>query len=94
MSSKIYDILKWVAIVGLYGLSTLVAGLGEIWNWPYTDEIVKTINIIGTALGIWLSLSSVNYYKVQSTMNNPQMFEPEEDTIEEVEYSEDDTDEE
>lgn len=80
MSSKLYDVLKWVAIVGLYGLSTLIAGLGEIWGWAYTDEIVKTINIIGTVLGIWLSLSSVSYYKIQAVMNNPQVFEPEDDS--------------
>ena len=63
MPSKLYDILKWVAIVGLYGLNVLIAGLGEIWGWPYTAEIVKSINIVGTVLGIWLGLSSVSYYK-------------------------------
>lgn len=63
MSNKLYDKLKWVAIVGLYGLSVLVAGLGEIWGWPYTNEIVKSINIVGTALGIWLGISTINYYK-------------------------------
>lgn len=63
MSNKAYDVLKWVAIVGLYGLSTLVAGLGEIWGIPYTNEIVKTINLIGTVLGIWLGISSYNYNK-------------------------------
>ena len=58
-----YDKLKWVAMVGLYGLSVLVAGLGEVWGWPYTNEIVKSINIIGTVLGIWLGISTVSYYK-------------------------------
>lgn len=61
MSNKAYDIFKWIAIVGLYGLSVLIAGLGEIWGWPYTYEIVKSINVIGTVLGIWLGLSSINY---------------------------------
>ena len=63
MNNKVYDVLKWVAIVGLYGLSILIAGLGEIWGIPYTNEIVKTINLIGTVLGIWLGISSYNYNK-------------------------------
>lgn len=63
MNDKLYNVLKWVAIVGLYGLAVLVAGLGEIWNLPYTNEIVKTINLIGTVLGIWLGISTINYLK-------------------------------
>lgn len=63
MNDKLYNILKWVAIVGLYGLSTLIAGLGETWGIPYTNEIVKTINLIGTVLGIWLGISCYNYNK-------------------------------
>lgn len=63
MPNKLYDILKWVAIVGLYGLSVLVSGLGSTWGWPYVDEIVKSINIVGTVLGIWLGISTISYYK-------------------------------
>lgn len=63
MSNKTYDILKWVALVGLYAVATLVNGLGEIWSIPMTDEIVKTINLLGTVLGIVLGISNVNYKK-------------------------------
>lgn len=63
INNKMYDALKWIAIVGLYGLATLVAGLGETWGIPYTNEIVKTINLIGTVLGIWLGISCYNYNK-------------------------------
>ena len=40
-----------------------MAGLGEIWGIPYINEIVKTINLIGTVLGIWLGISTYNYKK-------------------------------
>lgn len=63
MSNKAYDILKWIALVGLYAIATLVNGLGEIWSIPMTDEIVKTINLFGTVLGIILGISNVNYKK-------------------------------
>ena len=63
LKNKVYDVLKWIAIIGLYGLSVLVAGLGEIWGIPYTNEIVKTINLVGAVLGIWLGISNYNYKK-------------------------------
>lgn len=63
MNNKVYDVLKWIAMVGLYALGVLMSGLGEIWHIPYTNEIVKTIALAGTVLGILLGISSVNYYK-------------------------------
>lgn len=63
LKNKVYDVLKWIAIIGLYGLSVLVAGLGEIWGIPYTNEIVKTINLVGAVLGIWLGISNYKYKK-------------------------------
>lgn len=63
MSDKVYDILKWVALVGLYAFATLVNGLGAIWSIPLTNEIVETINLLGTVLGIVLGISNANYKK-------------------------------
>ncbi|MEE1282789.1 MAG: phage holin [Acutalibacteraceae bacterium] len=63
MNNKTYDILKWVALVGLYALATLVNGIGDIWGVPYTEQIVQTINLIGTVLGIVLGISNINYKK-------------------------------
>jgi len=60
-NSKVYDVLKWVALSGVYGLSLLMAGLGEIWNIPYTAQIVATIDLIGLVLGIWIGVSSIKY---------------------------------
>lgn len=63
MSNKMYDILKWIALVGLYALATLVDGIGNIWSIPYTDQIVRTINLLGTVLGIVIGISNVKYKK-------------------------------
>lgn len=63
MNNKTYDILKWVALVGLYALATLLNGIGDIWRMPYTEEIVQTINLVGTVLGIVLGISNINYNK-------------------------------
>lgn len=63
MNNKTYDILKWVALVGLYAVATLLNGIGDIWGMPYTEEIVQTINLVGTVLGIVLGISNINYNK-------------------------------
>ena len=63
MNNKTYDILKWVALVGLYALATLVNGIGDIWGVPYTEQIVQTINLVGTVIGIVLGISNVSYKK-------------------------------
>lgn len=61
MNNKIYDILKWVAILLLPALSTLVAVIGKIWNIPVCDPIAQTITALGVFLGAILGISSVQY---------------------------------
>ena len=39
----IYDILKWVAMLVLPALATLVSTLGSIWGLPYAPQIADTI---------------------------------------------------
>ena len=62
-NSKNYDVLKWIALSGVYGLSLLMAGLGKIWNIPYTAQIVATIDLVGLVLGIWIGVSGIKYAK-------------------------------
>lgn len=59
--NKVYDILKWVCMVGLPALATLWFALGKIWGFPYLAEIEATIIAIDTFLGAVLGISSINY---------------------------------
>jgi len=61
MNNKLYDVLKWVAILLLPALSTLVAVIGKIWNIPVCDPIAQTITALGVFLGAILGISSVQY---------------------------------
>ena len=65
MSNKIYDILKWIAIIGLSALGSLYSGLALIWDLPYANEIPKTLDVIGTFLGVILGISHYNYTKAK-----------------------------
>ena len=61
MNNKLYDVLKWVAILFLPALSTLIAVTFQIWNIPYGNEIAQTITALGVFLGAILGVSSMTY---------------------------------
>lgn len=63
MPDKIYDVLKWIAQIFLPALGALYFGLAGIWGFPYGEEIVGTITVIDTFLGVLLGISSANYNK-------------------------------
>ena len=63
LNSKVYDILKWVTMICLPALATAYFGLAGIWNWPYANEVVKTIAVITTLLGALLGISTAQYNK-------------------------------
>ena len=64
MSNKVYDVLKWIAMVGIPAAATLYFALAGIWGWPYGEQIVGTLTAIDTFLGVVLGISSVQYKKV------------------------------
>lgn len=63
MSNKVYDVLKWIAMVVLPAIATLYFALAGIWGFPYGEEIVGTITAVDTFLGALLGISSVQYNK-------------------------------
>ena len=63
MSNKLYDILKWIALVLLPAIGTLYFALAGIWGIPYGEEIVGTITAVDAFLGVCLGISSHNYNK-------------------------------
>lgn len=63
MTNKVYDILKWVALVGLPALTALWLTLANIWGFPYAEAIGATLAAVATFLGAVLGISSINYAK-------------------------------
>lgn len=63
LDNKIYDILKWIALIVLPALGALYFGLAKIWGLPFGEEIVGTITVIDTFLGALLGVSTNNYNK-------------------------------
>lgn len=70
MNSKVYDILKWVAMLFLPALATLISVVFAVWNIPYGDEISKTIMALDAFLGAVLGISHIQYKKEQNENNH------------------------
>ena len=65
-NSKIYDALKYVALIVLPAVAVLWSTLGKIWGWPLVTEITATICAVDTFLGALLGISSMQYNKQQA----------------------------
>ena len=59
LPDRVYDVLKWVAMVLLYAVATFVGAVGPAWGWPDVNAIVLTLTSLGTLLGAVLGVSSV-----------------------------------
>lgn len=62
MSNALYDVLKWIAQILLPALGTLYFALGQIWGFPYCEEIVGTVTAVDAFLGVVLGISSMQYH--------------------------------
>lgn len=67
MKSSTYDFLKFLSLVVLPALATLYVGLGLLWGAPAVEQVVGTIALIDTVLGIVIGKSAKNYKELIQT---------------------------
>jgi len=60
-SKQMYDVLKFIAQIGLPSLGTLYFALSGIWHLPNAEQVSGTVLAIDTFLGAILGLSSKSY---------------------------------
>ena len=65
LNNKIYDVLKYIALVALPAIGTFYFTLSQIWGLPYGEEVVGTITALDTLLGTLLMISTAQYKKGQ-----------------------------
>lgn len=63
LNDKLYDVLKWVALIVLPALAILYGSLAEIWGLPFGAQIPDTITALDLFLGVVLGISSTTYNK-------------------------------
>jgi hypothetical protein len=57
LPNKLYDALKWVALIALPALSVFYATLAHIWNLPYATQIPLTIDAVDVLIGALIGIS-------------------------------------
>lgn len=74
LSNRLFDVLKWVAIIGLPAVQGFWLTLGDIWGLPYTVQIGATIAAVAVFLGALLGVSTYAYKRAsgveQTTFNS------------------------
>lgn len=68
LTSRTYDVLKFVSLVLLPAAASAYFALAQVWPLPYVQQIVGTITIIDTFLGLLLKGSSSKYKEL---IDNP-----------------------
>lgn len=61
LSNKTYDILYWTVQIALPAVGTLYFALASIWTLPYSEQIVGTIALITTFVGVFLGINTNQY---------------------------------
>jgi hypothetical protein len=62
-NKKVYDLLKWLAQIGLPAAGALYFGLAQIWGLPEAEKVVGTITVVDAFLGVILGISTASYNK-------------------------------
>ena len=63
ISNKLYDVLKWVALVALDAVGLFYQTFAGIWNLPYGDEVFKTCVALSVLIGTHIGVSGIKYNK-------------------------------
>lgn len=62
-TNKVYDVLKWIALVALPAVSMFYCTVAGIWGLGYVEQVVGTITALDAFLGATLGISSHKYNK-------------------------------
>lgn len=63
VSSKVYNILKFISTKGIYALVVFLGVIGDTLELPWMIKVTAIISGLGVALGILLGISSTDYWK-------------------------------
>ena len=61
MNNKLYDLINRIAKYFLPAVGALYFGLSQIWGFPYGEEVVGSLALVGTFLAAVLVTAKANY---------------------------------
>lgn len=63
LNDKMYNVLKYIALIFLDAVGICYQSLADVWSLPYGDEVLKTCAILSTFIGALIGVSSYKYHK-------------------------------
>ena len=58
LNDRAYSILKWVGLIVLPAVATLIGVVGPVWGIPNVNAIVTTITAVGVCIGAIIGAST------------------------------------
>jgi len=62
LSNKVYDIIKWIALLVLPSLLGAIVAISEVWSVPIDPDTIAGLTGLSSAIGLLLTISSTVYY--------------------------------
>ena len=59
LPDKVYQALKWVALIALPAVAVFVQAVGPAWGLPHIDQIVTTLNALRVLVGALIGVSEL-----------------------------------
>lgn len=69
-SDKIYNFLKYLALICLDAVGLAYEELAQVWNLPYGEEVYKTCTILAVMIGALVGVSSHKYQNMQKELQD------------------------
>lgn len=63
LPDKLYNVLKWIALICLPALAVFYAVIAKIWGLPFESEIPATINAVAVLIGALIGVSHLTIKK-------------------------------
>ena len=59
LPDKVYQALKWVALIALPAVAVFVQAVGPAWGLPHIDQIVTMLNALSVLVGALIGVSEL-----------------------------------
>ena len=63
LSNKLYDVLKWIALIALDAIGLFYDTMSAIWGLPFGDEVLATCTALSLFIGALIGISTAQYNK-------------------------------
>lgn len=60
---KVYDVLKWIALIALDAIGVFYSTIADIWGLPFGEPVLKTCAALSLLVGALIGVSTAQYYK-------------------------------